>query len=287
MTSVCPTTLVLCGGGIKGCLLLGALENVNLINVKQILGTSIGGIIGFLLICGYTPREILLNVVTKKIINTLVKSASLQDLINSYGILKFDPIECFLLDLYINSPLGTGEKQFPTLEELYNKTGILFIVNTFNTTKHVLEYISCLTHKHLSIITALQMTSALPFLFKPVLFEHNFYIDGGIIDNFMISFAKELGTNVLGITICQPLESNVSSTQKTLFGLINYAYSIINIPLRRLHYNLLEHIPQNNIWELDDSSNFNMFNLNIEPHYCVEMFCQGKNYISSSSLKSS
>ena len=55
-------TLVLPGGGIKGLILLGGvqylIDNYYMKNIKNFVGTSIGSIIGYLLIIGYTPIEI-------------------------------------------------------------------------------------------------------------------------------------------------------------------------------------------------------------------------------------
>src|SRR5687767_11749342 len=67
------TTLVLSGGGIKGFTHLGALyylSNVYLLeDIKSYYGTSIGAIICFLLIIGYTPISIISYLCKKKIIH--------------------------------------------------------------------------------------------------------------------------------------------------------------------------------------------------------------------------
>ena len=61
-------TLVLSGGGVNGILELGALQYCNdknlLSSIKTYVGTSIGSIICYLLIIGYTPVEIIVYLCT-------------------------------------------------------------------------------------------------------------------------------------------------------------------------------------------------------------------------------
>ena len=56
------TTLVLSGGGVKGILMLGAIQymidNRLLEKTTTYIGTSVGAMIGYLLAIGYTPIEI-------------------------------------------------------------------------------------------------------------------------------------------------------------------------------------------------------------------------------------
>ena len=57
-------TLVLSGGSSKGILILGALQyaqdNFLLNKINKYIGTSVGSIICFLLLIGYTPIEIMI-----------------------------------------------------------------------------------------------------------------------------------------------------------------------------------------------------------------------------------
>ena len=56
------THLVLGGGGIKGCVITGALEALNKIfdinRIKYIIGSSAGGIVGTMFAVGYNPVEL-------------------------------------------------------------------------------------------------------------------------------------------------------------------------------------------------------------------------------------
>ena len=73
--------LILSGGGIKGISLIGAIEYLYeknyMNNINTILGTSIGSIIGYLIIIGYTPEElyniIIIPTEIRRIANVLIK----------------------------------------------------------------------------------------------------------------------------------------------------------------------------------------------------------------------
>ena len=55
------THIVIGGGGIKGCVITGALEVMdtffNINRIKYIIGSSAGGVIGLLLSLNFTPQE--------------------------------------------------------------------------------------------------------------------------------------------------------------------------------------------------------------------------------------
>ena len=67
-------TLVLSGSSIKGFAFLGALQYLyenNKLNIDNYIGTSAGAIISYLLIIGYTPIEIFLDICTNQTIEKM------------------------------------------------------------------------------------------------------------------------------------------------------------------------------------------------------------------------
>ena len=85
-------SLVLSGGGSKGFAMLGALQYLYdkgyMENIKNFIGTSIGGIISYLLIIGMTPVEIIVYLSTHKITDRL-KHFNLVAMIDRKGALNF------------------------------------------------------------------------------------------------------------------------------------------------------------------------------------------------------
>ena len=75
-------TLVLSGGIVNGITTLGELQYMwdhnKLKNIKKYYGTSVGSIISYLLIIGYEPVEILLNIISEKLIDMILPIQSMS-----------------------------------------------------------------------------------------------------------------------------------------------------------------------------------------------------------------
>ena len=82
------THLAICGGGVKGCVLLGALEAlddiIRLSRVKHIIGSSVGGIIATLMCIGYRPYE--MNDIFLKINLSDYRNIKATNLFTKYGV---------------------------------------------------------------------------------------------------------------------------------------------------------------------------------------------------------
>ena len=74
-----------------------------------------------------------------------------------------------------------------TLKELYEYSNIELHFFTFEINHFKLEDISYLTHPHLSLMVAIQMTCGLPILLTPVCLDDKCYTDGGIICNYSLT----------------------------------------------------------------------------------------------------
>src|SRR5271156_5786165 len=98
-------TLVLSGGGIKGLAILGALHYVHdqlkvFTNFKNYVGTSIGSIICYLLIIGYTPLELLLYFFSTRFDEDL--TFNMINFFKGDGAVSFSLIETHLITLTKN-----------------------------------------------------------------------------------------------------------------------------------------------------------------------------------------
>jgi len=108
-----------------------------------------------------------------------------------------------------------------TLEEIYIKTGkkLVIAVTCLNTKS--LEYISYDTYPEMKLLTALEMTSAIPFYFPPVLYNKNYYVDGGCIDNYPISYCKDFLFETIGVCIKENKSEKIENLE-------TYFYSVID-----------------------------------------------------------
>ena len=175
--------LVLGGAGIKGICFLGGikrLEELDIIkNIKIYAGTSVGGLIASLLLIGYSADELykfVLEINIKKL-----TSIKLKNIISKFGLNDGKRFELVFKKLFTSK--GVDVKI--TFSELFKKTNKTLILTGTNLTGKS-EYFSHLTHPNMSVITCLRITTCIPIIFAPILENNNYYVDGGVMDNFPI-----------------------------------------------------------------------------------------------------
>jgi predicted acylesterase/phospholipase RssA len=219
-------TLVLSGGGAKGFCLLGAVQAVIDLelgkNIKNYVGTSIGSILCYLFSIGYTPIEIIVSLHTNKWLEKLHNFNILEG-VNGNGVTSFSNIQEALEKLTINK-IG----KFITLGKLKEIYGKTLICVTYNMTTCSTEYLGPENYPDLPCITALRMSSNIPLVFDRFKYLDNFYIDGGISDNFAIKKGEELGEKVIGIYINISEKSLKDNPED---GVINYFLKLLQIPI--------------------------------------------------------
>lgn len=267
--------LVLSGGHIKGIYMLGALHYLQIMgyleNVSIYCGTSVGSMISYFLILGYTPANILMYLSCNKIDH---ENMNLLSLIKKIGLYSFDIINTHLEILTLNKL-----SYIPTLQQLYDITKKKFICITYNQTIQKTLYISHETHPNLSVLIALRMSSNMPFVFEEFSYNGNIYIDGGITDNFGIKYMDQLldsSHNILGIELDFNTPKYTKEENKNnLSNFLSNLFLILNIPLielyklRKLHCSNRTKIIT---LETKYNSSFN-FDLNVKTN--IEYFSSG------------
>lgn len=222
-----PTTIVLSGGGMHGFNLLGALAYLEdkeyLKNVTTYIGTSIGGMIGYLMLLGYTPIELVIYFQRKNIGNSLGQF-NLISMINGEGASSFSPLQTHLEKLTVEK-IG----QFITMGDLKEKLGKRLVVCTYNISEDRVEYLTPETHPTLPCLTALRMTSNLPFVFEDFKYLGSYYIDGAVADNFPIGQVSE-GEKAIGISL-ETKSKFVKKSEENNF--LEYIFHLMLIPINK------------------------------------------------------
>ena len=182
--------LVISGGGPTGFISYGAIkylfekEFLSLNKLKSVYGTSIGAILGAILLLKHDWHT-LDDYFTKRPWDKVFKIEpnNFFDMFYKKGLFQFSMVEEIMVPLMTAKYLSKDI----TLSEFYEETNVDFHcftveMNSFN--KIDLNY---KTHPDLSLIKALEMTSAVPLLFSPIIHGNNCYIDGGLLDNYPIN----------------------------------------------------------------------------------------------------
>lgn len=267
----CYDTLVLSGGGMKGLCTLGALQwlldSDYLLNIRNYIGTSIGAIICYLLIIGYSPMEVTALVCSKKIteklsiidFNAIIKGKSALDF-----SLLFNELEKATID-----KVGT----LFTMKNLYEQFHKKLVCVTYNVSDNQVEYISYENYPNIPCLTALRMSSNIPLIFEEFKYLGKFYIDGGIVDNFPFEYATMIGKNILGIN----LTSEIYLKPRSECDIKEYLYNMLNLCFKKKNINY-----DNTTHKIIDIeiSHLNMISFNISTKEKLDLFSSGFTQIS-------
>lgn len=190
--------MIISGGGINGISIIGAVNKFFEFNkrekIKEILGISVGSIIGLLIILGYNKDEmknIFMEIQLNKFMDYKVKRF-IDDWGFDDGNLNKKLLKAILINKKYNGNI--------TLLELYKKSGIKFIIAVTNLTKGVAEYFTYINHPNMEIVNAIIISCSFPVIYTPVKLNNNIYIDGGVLANYPIEYFKNID-NVIGFVI--------------------------------------------------------------------------------------
>jgi predicted acylesterase/phospholipase RssA len=186
--------LVVSGGGPTMIQTLGSIQHleenkfIDINIIETIYGTSAGAIIG-VLICLKFDWITLHDYIIKRPWHEVfpIKVQNIFDAYTKKGI--FDEktiIKCFkplfdAKDISLNI----------SLKDFFEYSKIELHMFSFEVNAFQIEDISYLTHPDLSLITAIQMSCALPVLMTPICTESKCYIDGGITCNYPLKYCIE------------------------------------------------------------------------------------------------
>ena len=223
------SNLVLSGGALKAVSLLGAikyLEELDYIkHFKQFIGTSAGAIICFLIIIGYTSNEIIEILINEIDILTNLNFDNIPNFLEDYGIDDCSKNKT-ILKKYLYKKIQLNEITFI---EFTKKFGVNLVITGSNLTTRQIDYFNIDNTPNMDIIEALLITSCLPIIYKPITYNDNLYIDGGIYNNFPLDYFKNKTNDTLGICV-----STYYSNKNENF--LNYFNNIIFSMMEKLTY---------------------------------------------------
>ncbi|MBN2764391.1 MAG: patatin-like phospholipase family protein [Bacteroidales bacterium] len=186
--------LVLSGGGARGFAHLGVIQALNEAGIfpDTVSGTSAGAIAGAFYCDGHPPGDIL------KILANHGKLDYMRPTLPRDGLLEISGISK-ILETNLNA------KNFEDL-----KIPLTVCATDLNNGKPV--YIS-----NGELITSVIASSSIPVLFKPVIIDEIYYVDGGVLDNLPLKPIENKCNLLIGSFV------NPAGYEKTTSGLITIA----------------------------------------------------------------
>src|SRR5688572_3135518 len=207
--------LTLSGGGAKGLAHIGILQAIDSagLNVDYITGTSMGSIMGALYAVGYSGNQI------EEIARGMDWSNlfSGKPLMSNVNITEKDEFDSYALEvpiekgqLKIGTGLIEGQEIWVKFQELFmpvynikdfNKFSIPFrCIAADVATGHVVKLDTG------EVVSAIRSSMAIPSVFTAIDYKETKLIDGGVIRNFPVRDAIEMGANyTIGVKVAIPL----------------------------------------------------------------------------------
>lgn len=264
--------LVLSGGGIKGISHIGALKrleekNLLILNkLEGIAGTSVGALLGMLIVLGYTIDEIW-DFVYNLDMSNLLKPDFLI-FFTKYGIDTGQIIYDLIEDILVKK---TGTKHI-NFHDLYELTKIDFtVVGACLTTKDVVYY----SHTHtpyFKVSTAIRISISVPGLFIPVTIGKNVYLDGAMINNYPMDIYQDKLSDTIGILICNDCNTDFKYPEQYIMAIINFL----------VHNYYKKTVPQydgNTVYITKSQSKLPLFDFNIDNETKIALFETGINAV--------
>lgn len=216
-------TLVLGGGGYYGLITLGILSELiqkqflHLSQINSIYGTSIGSLIGVLCCLDIDMETIITYFVNRPWENSVkISSEALMNFYTKRGICNSSFFNVMLKNVFYSKNLELTL----TLKELYDFSKKELYIYTIELEDFKLVELSYKTHPDLTVIDAITMSCAIPYVFEPVYYNNKHYIDGGLLCNYPINKVKnENKDEIFGIQI-----KRTNITPITNLNILEYAY---------------------------------------------------------------
>lgn len=266
-------TLVLSGGSIKTLSTLGAIQycyDNNLIQgVRTYIGTSAGGIIAYLLAIGYSPTELMVYACTHDIFKK-TQYFDIVAMMNGEGALNFTSFQEHLEKLTIDK-IG----RLVTLKDIKDLFNKQLCLTTYNYTRKELQYLTPELTPDIPCLVALRMTSSLPLVFNAFKYMDEYFVDGGICDNFPITYeyvcTDTVKSHRLGITI--DMEYDNENENPNASGILEYIYKILTIQMNQNLKTKLESTKHMDIIKI--STDVSIFNFGLNTKEKMELYSVG------------
>lgn len=233
-------SIFLCGGSVRTFAILGSLRyliNNNIISIENIntfYGVSAGSLIAFLFTLKYTINEII-TIFGSIEFELFIKFDNIKNIIKKQSLNTGMGYK-YLLMTFLKKKLDVYDISF---EDFYKKTNYDLTIFGYNLTKKNVEMFSHIMTPKMSIVKALCISSSLPYIFKSILYNNNYYCDGCIYNGSpeLIKLINKNHDNILFYQLVYKYKPDNENIFNKLFinivnNMINYkiagCYTILN-----------------------------------------------------------
>ena len=197
--------IVIEGGAYFGIYALGVLSELHkesfydIENIETIYGTSAGSFVGALL-CLKIDWDILLTYIKKRPWNKIINFTPniLVEIASKRGMFDIS----FFYRSFTNLLQSVGLDIHITLKKFYEYSNIELHLFTTQLKTFQLIDMSYKTHPDMEMIKAVYRSCSMPFIFQPLWENNDFYLDGGLLNNYPLDLCIKNGAkkeDIIGI----------------------------------------------------------------------------------------
>ena len=236
------------GAAFRGIFYIGiikSLEELNILNnLKNIYGSSAGSFCGLAMLLGYNIEEF--TKISKKLHPKLYYNIYAESIINFDTNYSFDDGLKFMgiiKELFVYKNINP----YITFKELYKIIPVSLHVNTT-----IVNNKTCKIYNHIDtpdfmVANAIYASMSIPFFIKPIIINGDVHIDGSIINDFPLEYAKNIDENYSNILCFKSINKNQENKLKSIFkkkydtNFNNYLGEYINLIIGTLMKNNFIH----------------------------------------------
>lgn len=197
------TNLVLSGGGVRGLAFVGCIEVLEsqpyFPFFRNFIGASVGSIFALFLTCGYSSSEIV-EFINTHVMDSKYTQLNFKNIMNFYTTCGLDD-GTNLMEIIKLILTNKGCEPDITFMQLGKKMGRNLIVTGSNLTNHSIEYFNIDNSPDMPVHVAIRISTCVPLIFTPVVYNDSYYVDACIYNNFPIEYFKRESTTTCGILL--------------------------------------------------------------------------------------
>lgn len=273
--------IVLSGGAYKGIQMIGALKYLNqhnvydIKNIKTIYASSVGSVISLFLCLKVNWDDLIFYLINRPW--NEIFNLTIDNIINAFSDNGCFDINVFN-NVYITFLKNKGFNENITLKELYDYSKIELHIFSVNLNLFKTVDFSYKTHPNLKVIEAIYMSSSLPLIFKPLYYNNECYLDGGLLCFYPLDELLETietKDNVLGVRIRDQHITNYNEKEKD--NLLTFLVKIINKTIKQ-HISNKKKIENEVMIPCKISNSDDLKNLMCDPEHRSQCLIEGEKY---------
>lgn len=224
--------LSLSGGAFKASAFIGCIkyleESDMMKDIKNVIGSSAGAIIGMLICLGFDAAE-MREFVVGELQGFIDQEVELENLFNIFYSLGVDDganhLRVFEKALSLkNIPINV------TFGQLQDHSTRNLIVCGSNLTTSEIEYFCAENTPDMEVTMAIRISISIPFIVQPVFYNNMVYVDASLFNNNPSNYFEK---NTLCLLISSPESSKITSLED--LNLLSYTHLMMTSVFKRIN----------------------------------------------------